>query len=289
MEVPEDEVKQTYLFLGDYQAAEKQTDDLEDDEDPEWLDFEPQEKKFDFSKQQPLTKMFEGNDEIKYEALEDDEEDTNPTSDPKPISIEQLEKQTFSRLEQEKQKEPVFAQSNFMSNPMGNTMNNPMSNPMGNPAGNLMNNPMGNPMANPMGNPMINQMNNLMSNPMGNQMNNPMGNQMNYGQDMHNYGFGMQNYPQYQDQNMGQYGNQMGYGGFSRPDPFGGFGNPFDNSMGMPPLYDDPMGFGGSLFSPPSFGRDPEYDKIFGNSGHQNQINPFFQQENPMGKFITVD
>lgn len=112
---------------------------------------------------------------------------------------------------------------------------------------------------------------------------------MNYGQEMHNFGFGMQNYPQYQDQNMDQYGNQMGYGGFPRTDPFGGFSHPFDNPMGMPPLYDDPMGFGGNLFSPPSFGSNSEYDKIFGHSSHQNQMNPFYSQGNPMGKLKSVN
>ena len=203
--------------------------------------------------------MFEGNDDVKYEALEDDEEETNETTQPQAISIEQLEKQTFSRLEQEKQREPTFTPNNQASN----SMNNPASNPINN------------------------QMNNPINNPMNNPMNNPIGNQMPFGQNMNNFGFGMQNYPHYQDPSMGQYGSQMDYGGFPRPDPFGGFGQPFDNPMGMPPMYDDHMGFGGNLFSPPPFERDAEFDKIFGHSPYQNQMNPFFSQGNPMGKQIA--
>mmetsp|Transcript_19244 Transcript_19244/g.22281 ORF Transcript_19244/g.22281 Transcript_19244/m.22281 type:complete len:560 (+) Transcript_19244:51-1730(+) len=211
---------------GEYQN-DKQGDDMEDEDDPEWLDFEPQDKKFDFSKQVPFTKMFEG-ENVKYEALEDDEDEKESTQEPEPISIEQLERQTFNKLEQEKQKEVQFTQKDpqFSSKEPHFMQKDPQFIPK-----------------------------------------EPMNTQMPYDQNVPNYGFPQQfsmgsQFNMYQ-QPMNQFENPMGFSGFPGQDPFGGFGQPLDNPMGMGSPFDDGMGFGNNIFGSP-FGRDTEYDKIFG-------------------------
>lgn len=95
-------------YRNKFQNRDQPADDYKDDEDPEWLDFEPDIKKFDFSKHQPLEKMYDDGDADDFGALEDDEDDqettesTNKPQEPemRPISIEELEKQTFTQIEQ---------------------------------------------------------------------------------------------------------------------------------------------------------------------------------------------
>ena len=73
--------------------------------------------------------MFGDSEKIKHEALEDEtleSEGNNPymSGEAKPISVEQLEKQTFSNLEQQKPNEGGFGQNQMQQPPpFGNNQN----------------------------------------------------------------------------------------------------------------------------------------------------------------------
>lgn len=221
-------------------GGEKPTDDYDDDEDPEWLDFQPVEKKFDFSKQVPLTKMFGSGEEVKLESLEgetlESEQAQQEMIPGQPISIEELEKQTFNKLDQEKPKEEVFGQSQPQQRPPFGQGPPPQT--FGEPPQNFQQFPGGN----------------------------------------------QQMPPQQQPPPMDQFGGNMGFPGFPGQDTFGGFGNPMDNPMGMQPGFGDSMGFGNDLFGG-NFGRDAEFEKIFGNTSQPNEMGGFFPPgADPSGK-----
>lgn len=230
----------TNQILGEF-GAERAPDDYDDDLEPEWLEFKPQEKKFDFSKQVPLKKMFGGKAEVLLESLEDEDDMTETTIDPgiKTISIEELERQQMQHFEQKApdllpfvQQKP--AQNQFQPSHQQNNQSLPGHGPIaGMP---FSQQPSNQPSA---GGP-----------PFG------MPNQNSFGMPSHNEFSGP----------FGQLQQNDGFG-FPGGDPFSGFGQPLDNPTG----FGDSMGFGNSVFGAP-FSRDEEFEKIFGQpSQQQNQ------------------
>jgi hypothetical protein len=215
-------------------GTDRPADDFDEDEDPEWLDFKPQEKKFDFSKQVPLKKMFENDKGMELETLEDEDdmqtEDTQHMlpQDQQPISIDQIEQQTFNKHGQN------------MPQNMG-----------------------------------------MQQNPMQQQPS-P------FDQKPQDFGFpGQGQFPPFgaggpqqmqqpgQPPQVQQFDNPMGFPGFPGQDAFGSFGQPFDNNMGMQSAFGNSMGFGDSMFGP-GYGRDEEFEKIFGQPGQQQNPGGFF-------------
>lgn len=237
--------------------------------DPEWLEGFDKTKKFDFSTQVPLKKMFETKGDVEMEelgGLEDD--DTNEKTQDggalqQPISIEELEKKQLSKFELPNQTpENTGAQPTFPppQQDLGNFgFNQPGMNPQGfnqppsNPQG--FNQPFDQPGMAPQ--PGFPQPGAGMP-PAG--QNPPFGgNQPGYGQPQgQDFGgpFGGFQQPPMQD-----FQNPMnqGFPGFGG-DSFGGFEQPFNNPMDS---FGGDMGFGSSLFGAPA-GRDEEFEKIFG-------------------------
>jgi hypothetical protein len=180
--------------------------------------------------------MFGDAEGVELGALEDEEEESTETqstqpivpSAAKPISIEQLEQQTFSRLEQDKPREHGFGQPPQTHHPSPFDQNQP---------------------------------NFMQSNP--NTFSQFPGHQQ----------------PPMQQHQFPGFENPMGFPGFGS-DPFSGFGQPLDNPMGMQSAFGDSMGFGGSMFGAP-YGRDEEFEKIFGHTGPPGGMGGFFSQGDP--------
>lgn len=220
---------------------ERPADDYLEDEDPEWMNFEPETKKFDFSKQQTLTKMFGDDKDAKLESLEDDEE-LEPATDTKnesktqlmPISIEELEKQQMTQLEQNSVKQAVAAQkvqkvpgqfdpAIFNPNQANQQFGQPQPWGGNQQPGFVQNQPP----------PFVQNQPNFVQNQLP-----PFGGQQVPPQNMQKQApFGQQN-------------DTMGFGGFGGSDPFG-------STFGMPS--DDQTGFGSNIFSSP-FNMQPDFD-----------------------------
>lgn len=189
--------------------------------------------------------MFGDTEGVELGALEDEDEESTETqstqpnvpSAAKPISIEQLEQQTFSRLEQDKPREHGFGQPPQTHHPSPFDQNQP---------------------------------NFMQSNPNA------------FSQFPGHHQPPMQQ-PQPQSQHQPHqfpgFENPMGFPGFGS-DPFSGFGQPLDNPMGMQSAFGDSMGFGGSMFGAP-YGRDEEFEKIFGHTGPPGGMGGFFSQGDP--------
>lgn len=78
-------------------------------------------------------------------------------------------------------------------------------------------------------------------------------------------------------QPMNQYDNPMGFPGFPGQEGFGGFGQPFGNPIDAQPFGDN-MGFGGSMFGP-GYGRDEEFEKIFGQPSQPHNMGGMFPND----------
>jgi len=251
-------------------GKEKAPDDYDDDMDPEWLDGFDASKKFDFSKQVPLKKMFGEKDGVELEelgGLEDDETEDKTEDNAniqQPISIDEIEKKQLSKFEAPTQPQTnVGGQSQFPQpqQDFGQFgFNQPGVNPQGfmphapdaqgfNP--NMMQPQPGFQQPGVGGHPPAGQSPGFGAQP---------GFGPTHGQDFGGPFGGFQQ-PPMQDFN-NPVGNPMGqgFGGFGG-EAFGGFNQPFSNPMDS--FGGGDMGFGSSLFGAPA-GRDEEFEKIFG-------------------------
>jgi len=273
------------MYLADF-AQEKAPDDYNDDIEPEWLEFEPQEKKFDFSKQVPLTKMFSDSEIVDGEelgGLEDEDENTEETqketpTEGMPISIEDIEKQQLSQVNPQKP-----AESNFKADPLVQSQQDmghygyiqqPFRQPGMQPE---VQQPFGQPGMQP-----------EPQQPFG-----QPGIQLGVQQPLGQPGASPQQINLPPQQPFGQ--NQPGFGAFQQQEfsgPFGGFNHPenpefsgFGENEGFEHAFGDSMGFGNSLFGAPT-GRDEEFDKIFGQPAQQNPMEGLFppQNQDPKGQ-----